>query len=77
MGASDWEYFVKYQPDIEMAFRELQQATFDSGDYYLVKLDLPATVEEYVEQYYSMYPDFLQEMKNGLKVAQHENRLQA
>ena len=57
MGASDWEYFVKYQPDIEMAFRELQQATFDSGDYYLVKLDLPATVEEYVEQYSSMYPD--------------------
>jgi hypothetical protein len=34
MGASGWEYFVPFQPDIHAALQQLRQTVFDSGDYF-------------------------------------------
>lgn len=33
MGASQWSYFVRYQPDVEQALQELRRAVFEGGDY--------------------------------------------
>ena len=35
MGASGWEYFVPYQPNIDQALQELREQVFRSGDYHL------------------------------------------
>jgi hypothetical protein len=34
MGASDWGYFVPYQPDIFKALQELREVVFRQGKYY-------------------------------------------
>ena len=34
MGASGWNYFVAYQPDISKALQELREAVFQRGEYY-------------------------------------------
>lgn len=34
MGASNWTYFVPYQPDLNQALQELREAVFRQGDYY-------------------------------------------
>jgi hypothetical protein len=34
MGASGWNYFVPYQPDIFKALQELREAVFQRGEYY-------------------------------------------
>ena len=34
MGASDWSYFVPYQPNISKALQELREAVFQRGEYY-------------------------------------------
>jgi hypothetical protein len=54
MGASAWEYFTPYQPDLEKAFRDLRQQVFDTGDYLLDTPSLPPTEEEYIRQAYRM-----------------------
>jgi hypothetical protein len=35
MGASGWQYFVAYQPDIHQALQALRQAEFQRGAYHL------------------------------------------
>ncbi|GIF45633.1 hypothetical protein DFJ67_0733 [Asanoa ferruginea] len=34
MGASWWDYYVAYQPDLDAALDELRQHVFDTGDYW-------------------------------------------
>lgn len=34
MGASGWDYYVPYQPDLAAALRELRRQVLDSGDYW-------------------------------------------
>ena len=34
MGASGWDYYVPYQPDLRAALKELRQRVLDSGDYW-------------------------------------------
>jgi hypothetical protein len=34
MGASGWDYFVPYQPDIQRALQELREDVFRRGAYY-------------------------------------------
>jgi hypothetical protein len=34
VGASGWDYYVAYQPDLQTALNELRQRVFDSGDYW-------------------------------------------
>src|SRR5262245_30402141 len=34
MGASGWDYFVRYQTDIFKALQELREVTFQRGEYY-------------------------------------------
>jgi hypothetical protein len=34
VGASGWQYFVSYQPDIAKALNELKELVFQSGNYY-------------------------------------------
>jgi hypothetical protein len=34
MGASGWEYYVPYQPDLQAALDELRRRVLDSGDYW-------------------------------------------
>ena len=36
MGASEWSYFVLYQPDIQTALDTLRQQVFERGDYPFV-----------------------------------------
>ena len=33
MGASGWDYYVRYQPDIETVFARLQDEILESGDF--------------------------------------------
>jgi hypothetical protein len=33
MGASGWDYRVRYQPDLETAFLQLQDQVLESGDF--------------------------------------------
>lgn len=54
MGASAWEYFTPYQPDIKKALHELRQQVFDAGDYYLFIHELPSTEEEYLREAYAI-----------------------
>jgi hypothetical protein len=35
MGASSWDYFVSYQPNIESALNELREQVFRSGHFFL------------------------------------------
>lgn len=34
MGASEWQYFMPYQPNIQKAFETLQRLIFEGGHYY-------------------------------------------
>jgi hypothetical protein len=34
MGASGWQYYVPYQPDLQAALTELRNHTFATGDYW-------------------------------------------
>ncbi|MET7396842.1 hypothetical protein ABZS66_25500 [Dactylosporangium sp. NPDC005572] len=34
MGASGWDYYVPYQPDLQAALHELRQRVFETGDYW-------------------------------------------
>lgn len=34
MGASSWDYYVPYQPDLGAALRELRRRVFEEGDYW-------------------------------------------
>jgi hypothetical protein len=34
VGASGWDYYVAYQPDLGAALDELRQHVFDTGDYW-------------------------------------------
>ncbi len=34
MGASGWEYYVPYQPDLQAALQELRHRVFETGDYW-------------------------------------------
>lgn len=34
MGASGWDYYVTYQPDLQAALDELRQRVFETGDYW-------------------------------------------
>ena len=34
MGASGWEYFVPYQPDLQAALDRLRRQVFETGDYW-------------------------------------------
>jgi hypothetical protein len=33
MGATTWNYFVRYEPDAETALQSLRQRIFNEGDY--------------------------------------------
>ena len=35
MGATGWDYFVPYQPDISAALQRLREDVFARGDYEL------------------------------------------
>lgn len=35
MGASEWRYYIPYQPDIRQAFHNLRELLFQRGHYYL------------------------------------------
>ena len=45
MGAEEWQYFVKYQPDIEKALRDAQEHVFKYGDYRGEEMDLGSLEE--------------------------------
>jgi len=49
MGASGWNYFVPYKPDINQALQELRQQVFESGDYFLLGEDQPSTIDELLD----------------------------
>jgi hypothetical protein len=34
MGASSWEYYVPFQPDLGLSLRELKEQVLARGDYY-------------------------------------------
>ncbi|GID96593.1 hypothetical protein ACFQFC_18300 [Amorphoplanes digitatis] len=34
MGASHWDYYVPYQPDLQAALDELRRHVFETGDYW-------------------------------------------
>jgi hypothetical protein len=34
VGASGWDYYVPYQPDLQAALQELRRRVLDSGDYW-------------------------------------------
>lgn len=34
MGASEWYYFVPYEPDVQHAFAQLQRKVLTEGDYW-------------------------------------------
>jgi hypothetical protein len=34
VGASGWDYYVPYQPDLQKALEELSRRVFDEGDYW-------------------------------------------
>jgi hypothetical protein len=36
MGASGWEYFVPYQPDIQAALDRLRHQAYEKGDYWKI-----------------------------------------
>ncbi|MDR6973719.1 hypothetical protein J2X68_000388 [Streptomyces sp. 3330] len=36
MGASEWDYYVPYQEDLNAALQRLRREVFDAGDYYWV-----------------------------------------
>ncbi|GGZ32336.1 hypothetical protein GCM10010365_61390 [Streptomyces poonensis] len=33
MGASDWDYYVPYQEDLNAALQQLRREVFEAGDY--------------------------------------------
>ncbi len=39
MGASEWDYYVPYQEDLDAALQELRREVFEAGDYYWVNGD--------------------------------------
>ncbi|RKR87834.1 hypothetical protein BDK92_2135 [Micromonospora pisi] len=59
MGASGWDYFVPYQPDLRVALRDLRQRVFAEGDYWWARGEIgksasdhdnrPATLDELFE----------------------------
>jgi hypothetical protein len=34
VGASGWDYYVAYQPDLQAALNELRRHVFETGDYW-------------------------------------------
>ncbi|MEU1617547.1 hypothetical protein ABZ479_09620 [Streptomyces sp. NPDC005722] len=36
MGASEWDYYVPYQEDMNAALQQLRHEVFEAGDYYWV-----------------------------------------
>ncbi|MGW2824265.1 hypothetical protein ACWC24_25195 [Streptomyces sp. NPDC001443] len=36
MGASEWDYYVPYQEDLNAALQQLRREVFEAGDYYWV-----------------------------------------
>ena len=56
MGASDWDYFVPYQSDINKALQELREQVFRNDRYYspkptrVINTDDPATMPEMVRK---------------------------
>ncbi|MFJ9055780.1 hypothetical protein [Streptomyces sp. NPDC102409] len=36
MGASEWDYYVPYQEDLDAALQQLRRRVFDAGDYFWV-----------------------------------------
>ncbi|MFF1845983.1 hypothetical protein ACFVW5_13850 [Streptomyces sp. NPDC058232] len=36
MGASNWDYYVPYQEDLNAALQQLRRGVFDAGSYYWV-----------------------------------------
>ncbi|WP_231157691.1 hypothetical protein [Streptomyces sp. CNZ748] len=39
MGASEWDYYVPYQEDLDAALQKLRREVFESGDYHWVDGD--------------------------------------
>jgi hypothetical protein len=36
VGASEWDYYVPYQEDLDAALQQLRRQVFEAGDYYWV-----------------------------------------
>lgn len=36
MGASEWDYYVPYQEDLNAALQQLRREVFEAGEYYWV-----------------------------------------
>lgn len=47
MGASGWDYYVPYQPDLNAALRALQTKVFAEGDYWWARGELGKSASEY------------------------------
>ena len=60
MGASGWNYFVLYQPDISRALQELRESIFQQGKYY--QRD-PYWKDMTFEEFLPPDPDFSEEDK--------------
>lgn len=48
MGADPYDYYVRYEPDIQAALDKLRQQVFKSGEYRYSQLQ-PRTIEEAIE----------------------------
>jgi hypothetical protein len=49
VGASGWDYWVPYTPDVDAAFRRLREDVFRRGEVYRFDDEPVATIEELVE----------------------------
>ncbi|MBU2668246.1 hypothetical protein KOI35_32515 [Actinoplanes bogorensis] len=51
MGASGWDYYVPYQPDLAAAFTSLRTKVFDDGDYFwAVHYDFGKTAADFPDR---------------------------
>jgi|SRR5579871_5638323 len=49
MGASAWDYWIDYTPNVSAALEALRSRVFESGDYYSHLSENPSSIEELVE----------------------------
>ena len=70
MGASGWDYFVPYQPDIQAALAALRYQTFESGHYWKrgTKQELIDQIrDELVRVEHNPDPDYREQARSWLQ----------
>ncbi|MDR3575703.1 MAG: hypothetical protein P4L50_17725 [Anaerolineaceae bacterium] len=69
MGGSGWSYFVPFQTDINQAFQELKESTFQNGEYFTELEFLKGFVEFMQEQ---LSPESISQTQE--RIAQLQNQ---